>query len=691
MKIIILGFQKLYRRIVNYLYLNHRDFLLKSKNRVPLPVKKLVKRMLAMKLGNFHYPVKKVFQKPWNKSPLISVIIPNRNYGQFLEEALDSILCQTFQNFEIIIVDKSDEQYTLEILKKIQAQKNPKIRIVEQKKPGLSAARNEGIRLATGKYICCLDADDYIGPAYFEKVLYVLEAKLHLGFAYPWVKIFGDETGIWKPQNLDIKNIVFFNQIPIAAIFRREAWKQVGGFSEVMKEGYEDWEFWVKISKLGWRGEVIPEILFNYRRHGVTRDVDAQKKHHNLKKRIQKLHPQLLRKRYVRGIVNNYVDIFSKNPFINFQEEDFIIRKNKKNIVIAMPWMTFGGAETLLYNYCKELKDDFNISFVTALESKNEWEHKFKEITPNIFHLPSFLFNDDQKVKFMINYIRMRKIDILHIVHNNCFFYILPCLKKEFPSLKIVNTLFNTKAAQFKESLKYGKYITTYTSDNKKVIDALKRELPNKRNNLFVIPNGIDCFEIFNPAKFDRNIERGKLGIKDQELAVFFIGRLSEEKGPDIFLEVAKKVIKEHKDVKFFIIGNGPMEENITRTINKINSQNLVYLDYQTEIARYISSADVFILSSKIEGFPLSILEAMAMEVVVVASNVGGVSDIIDDGENGFLINKLIPNEFADKLELLYNDKDLLKRISKSGRATVKTKFSTQILADNYKKLYLNL
>ena len=113
--------------------------------------------------------------------PFVSVVIPCYNHGQYVEEAVQSILRQTWQNFEIIVVnDGSNVQDTVEILRDFHM---PKTRVLHlSQNVGLPAARNAGIREAKGKYVCCLDADDKLHPTYLEKAIVTMEVNSGLSF-----------------------------------------------------------------------------------------------------------------------------------------------------------------------------------------------------------------------------------------------------------------------------------------------------------------------------------------------------------------------------------------------------------------------------------------------------------------------------------------------------------------------------
>lgn len=227
-----------------------------------------------------------------NDNPLVSLVIPCFNYGRYVEEAIDSILAQTWQDFEIIVVDDgSDDAHTLDILDCL---KKPKTRILRQKNGKPSTARNAGIRISQGKYICCLDADDKLSPSYLEKCLLRLESG-DVDICGSWQQDFGDSQLIQTPGPFSLKRLLRENCLIVASVFRKELWEYVGGYDETMVDGYEDWEFWIRMAGAGARASTIHEPLFWYRRHGMSMMDKARQNHEQIVKRIHVKHRRLLR------------------------------------------------------------------------------------------------------------------------------------------------------------------------------------------------------------------------------------------------------------------------------------------------------------------------------------------------------------------------------------------------------------
>jgi len=196
--------------------------------------------------------------------PTITVIIPCYNDGEYLREALDSVFHQSSDDWEIIVVDDcSTDVVTQRVLSGICDERVRLFRTQEQSGPAV--ARNLAIRNAAGSYILPLDADDKIGTSYLEKAKNLLDSSMDLEIVYCHASLFGLSHGPWKLPSFEPSRFVLDNMIFSSALFRKSTWERVGGYSENMLEGMEDYDFWIKILSHGGRVHCINECLFHYR------------------------------------------------------------------------------------------------------------------------------------------------------------------------------------------------------------------------------------------------------------------------------------------------------------------------------------------------------------------------------------------------------------------------------------------
>ena len=195
--------------------------------------------------------------------PKVSVIIPCYNQGAYLEEAVESVLAQTFQDFEILVVD--DGSTDAETVKMLKDSAWPKTRVIRTENQGLSAARNTGIREAQGVYILPLDADDKIGKGYLEDAVRILDRHSEIGIVYCEASYFGVKGGRWDLPEYSLDKILNHNVIFCTALFRKADWEAVGGYNVNMVYGWEDWDFWLSLIHRGRKVYRIPKIYFYYR------------------------------------------------------------------------------------------------------------------------------------------------------------------------------------------------------------------------------------------------------------------------------------------------------------------------------------------------------------------------------------------------------------------------------------------
>lgn len=212
--------------------------------------------------------------------PKVSVVIPCYNDKYYIQETVQSILRQTFQDFEIIVVDDGSNEETKEILRSFN---NKKIQILTQINQGVSNARNNGISKSKAEYILVLDGDDIVNEVFLDKAVAILDYDNNkkVGAVSSYCNIFEKkDTIIHKhtPIGGGVNNFLFDNNCVSFALIRKECWKSIGGYDEEMKNGFEDWEFWIAMTKRGWDIFMIPDFLFSYRQKKAKISLDKASK-----------------------------------------------------------------------------------------------------------------------------------------------------------------------------------------------------------------------------------------------------------------------------------------------------------------------------------------------------------------------------------------------------------------------------
>ena len=195
----------------------------------------------------------------------IAVIIPCYNQAQWLGDALQSLIDQSFSDWEAIIVNDGSTDDT-EAVAAEWMKIDDRIRYLSQANKGLAGARNTGIRHSNAGYILPLDADDKIAPGYLEKALRVFENDPATALVYGRAEYFGAATGPWPLPPYQYGLLFFQNPLYCSAVFRRSDWQRAGGYSEDLRAGLEDWDFWLKMLEPKSKVAQLPETMFYYRR-----------------------------------------------------------------------------------------------------------------------------------------------------------------------------------------------------------------------------------------------------------------------------------------------------------------------------------------------------------------------------------------------------------------------------------------
>jgi predicted O-linked N-acetylglucosamine transferase (SPINDLY family)/GT2 family glycosyltransferase len=237
---------------------------------------------------------------------LVSIIIPCYNHANLLRESVESVVNQTYQNWECIIVNDGSTDDTSNFANYlIQLYPQKALRLIDKPNTGPADSRNVGVQNSSGKLILFLDADDKIHPKFLEECVEVLSAKPNVGFVYTDVQHFGANCDFVNHGDFEPNKFLRDNQAPATSLFRKEIYEQVGGLKKVMKLGCEDWEFWISAYEKGWLGYRLPQPYLYYRQHGdgssrTQKMAGERPKLDLMRATIVRLHSQLYKPEEIR-------------------------------------------------------------------------------------------------------------------------------------------------------------------------------------------------------------------------------------------------------------------------------------------------------------------------------------------------------------------------------------------------------
>lgn len=253
------------------------------------------------------------------QQPFISIIVPCYKQAQYLDECLQSVLNQSYQNWECIIVNDGSPDDTHEIAK-YWIEKDPRFSYLEKENGGVSSARNFGIEHAKGEWILPLDGDDKIEKDYLLFASNKFNETPHI--IYCRAKYFGsrsDEMVLSDGNNTDI---LLENQIFCTSLYKKSSWEKIRGYDENMMQGYEDWEFWIRFFKYYDSIKIVKldYLGFYYRIKELSRNTEAIKKYDNeIRQYIFKKHHEM----YCQNI-SKFYKYFADSK--NLRKENEILR-----------------------------------------------------------------------------------------------------------------------------------------------------------------------------------------------------------------------------------------------------------------------------------------------------------------------------------------------------------------------------
>jgi len=265
---------------------------------------------------------------------------------------------------------------------------------------------------------------------------------------------------------------------------------------------------------------------------------------------------------------------------------------------------------------------------------------------------------------------------IVHTPHGHVFFgYFGPLKTKIFILLEKLASRITDKIA---------------TLSNREKEDYILFKIAEE-DKLSVICSGIGLNKFKESLLSEKQNLKKELGIPQNSLIVGTAGRLVPVKGPEFLIKAAKYIISKYPDTYFIFTGDGPLEQDLNRKAREMGiSENIIFLGWRDDVAKIISIYDIFVLPSLNEGMGRVLAEAMALGKPIVASNTGGIPDLVIHGKNGFLVPPKNPKELAKYIQVLIEDKDKREKMSLKGKE-MSLNFSAEIMIEKIASLYKEL
>ncbi|MEN9470374.1 MAG: hypothetical protein RL630_2107 [Verrucomicrobiota bacterium] len=203
-----------------------------------------------------------------------------------------------------------------------------------------------------------------------------------------------------------------------------------------------------------------------------------------------------------------------------------------------------------------------------------------------------------------------------------------------------------------------------------------------------LVPNAIDLRR-FSPGQITRRDSRSKLGLSPDAPVIAGVGRLNSQKNFSLFLDVAAALTPRFPNLRFLLAGEGPEEAMLREKVRQLGlTDRIVFAGYIADTRQVYAAADILLMPSRFEGLPMTLLEAMAMNLPVVASKLDGIAEVIEEGREGYLVDSADVVGFAERCAALLENPPKSSELATNARAKIEAHFSVERMTTAVESIY---
>ncbi|MCL2165164.1 MAG: glycosyltransferase, partial [Oscillospiraceae bacterium] len=561
--------------------------------------------------------------------PVVSIVTPfyNEKRENFFELAA-SIFNQSFQYFEWIIVNDCSTDNDANTMLEEYAQKDDRIRLVQNvKNKGPGASRNIGFRVAKCDFIMTIDSDDVLEPTSLEKMLWRLFTCDESMFCGGFSVGFGAHQYYWTKGLHNFQEFLVENVMTVSVLFKKSLFEKNVFYDENIRDGLEDWHFWLRCAHAGYWGVTIPEVFYWYRRRPDQTDRWKNWQQNDIfLARLRQEFPVLWEEGGFPRLpepVYRFGELLSTLPAPN------LLKKQTPRLLLIVPWLIMGGADKFNIMAIKALKAlGWEISVVTTVTTEHVWCSEFYALTSDVFILEYFLEPWDYP-RFLRYLIASRDHDAVMVSNSAFACCLMPYLRHHFPNKAFVN--YTHMEEEYWMNGGHPRYAILYQPFFQSLYVASEHLKDWMRSKGADVRHIETCYinvdtRIWQKDPAGRDHIRRELGVDESTPVILHAARICAQKQPDVLIKVLENLEKKGKDFLALIAGDG---EDLPRIKEYAQEKCLTKVRFlgQVEnerVLRLMHGADIFFLPSMMEGIALSIYEAMSMGLAVLSADVGG-------------------------------------------------------------------
>jgi len=700
-----------------------------------------------------HQEVNLYFKKAGDNAIGISVIIPCYNHAHYLPETVASIVNQTYKNWECIIVNDCSTDNTAEVAGQlIEKYPNHKIRLINKpQNTGLADTRNTAISAAVNEWILPLDSDDMFEPTFMQKAVYIIQQEQKVDIVFANLQEFGASSGKWIPAAYSKLQLMLENTMPYASLYRKELWRKVGGYDNLLSIIIqpEDWNFWMSCLKYNPVVRRINEALFLYR-------VNPQSMYHKTIKGnlmlawafIVTCHPDLYP-------VTSHVLAWQKIANCSDGTYENIIKAVEKYPEYGLAYF-WRGLRRIRMGQIREAIEDYRMAVERAKEG--DWQASFALMTlqksrgdlagarrslENLLNIrPDYDWARDmfssrasqQKILFyydmtgnigetspagtvtaVLNFAEMlgNNSDMeIHITGDHVHY------PEQYGSLHIIPLPPTDKRGEF---LAY--YDVVFFATHVRYFKGLTKP----PGQIWILWqhcwNADDLVSLSYMSDFDivgclSELHRASLrnqGIGDEKFiilpnlidtgiyspkavgrnshSIMYAGALHEHKCVQILIDAFRLVRRQINDAELHIYGDGLMwrgGNDYGDNLKRTKPEGTYFHGYvnNKDMPEIYSKHSILCLPSKYETFPMVILESQACGCIPVAHNAGGTAATVSDGQTGLLYSPNTPENLAETIVAAFRIIDTDPSIRHRAVNFIRENFSVNRVPEYISKLW---
>lgn len=361
----------------------------------------------------------------------------------------------------------------------------------------------------------------------------------------------------------------------------------------------------------------------------------------------------------------------------------------KLKILVLAQGLKVGGLENIILNLATNLNNSnqFEIE-ICCYDTKGAYYEDLVNRGFRLHFLPRAHGIDWLYPYKLARIIHSNKIDLIHAHNFTAWFY--AALAAFLTRIPLVYTEHDNSFLSSKHIVLISSLSKIFTTKIIAVSETVKSSLKQycRINGTSVIYNGVDE-NTFNPIEArGRRIRKKKYGFAETDLLLGTVGRIDALKNQTLIIETISKLNYDNT-VKLIIIGDGKLRVDLERTVKILNLEDrVIFLGERRDISELLSILDIFILPSLSEGLPVCLIEAMAVGLPIIASDVGGIPELISNNENGILINPADQGSLLTALKTILSSENTRKKMGEAGRIIFKEKFSLDTMVNNYAEIY---